>query len=64
MSHGNSGFRCRKGGSEGGGRGEEAPIVYSPENDRGEVHLQGSPIPATPPICLSLPFEELKVFKN
>lgn len=48
MSHGDSGFRCRKGGSEGGERGEEAPLVYSPKNDRGGVYPPRLSCPSYP----------------
>lgn len=48
MSHGDSGFRCRKGGSEGGERGKEAPLVYSPKNDRGGVYPPRLSCPSYP----------------
>lgn len=48
VSHGDSGFRCRKGGSEGGERGEEAPLVYSPKNDRGGVYPPRLSCPSYP----------------
>lgn len=48
MSHGDSRFRCRKGGSAGGGRGEEARLFT-------RLKRAWGCIPRLPETCLSLP---------
>lgn len=51
VSHGDSRFRCRKGGSAGGGSGEEARLFTRLKRARGCV-------PRLPGTCLSLPAAE------
>ena len=48
MSHGDSRFRCRKGGSAGGGSGEEARLFTRLKRAR-------ECVPRPPGTCLSLP---------
>lgn len=48
VSHGDSRFRCRKGGSAGGGRGEEARLFT-------RLKRAWGCIPRLPETCLSLP---------
>lgn len=48
MSHGDSRFRCRKGGSGGGGSGEEARLFTRLKRAR-------ECVPRLPGTCLSLP---------
>lgn len=52
VSHGDSRFRCRKGGSAGWGCGEEARLFTRLKRARGCV-------PRLPTTCLSLPLQNL-----